>query len=479
MRIIRIATVWIVSILLMLILTIYFVRAYDMRSQGELGPENRIRFEQEFDASREAETDWSAYLEIEDRLDAELHEKILDHARPDSLVDRYSADSLTYPGSFERNWNRSFEMTATTPRGVAVLLHGLSDSPYSMRPTAEILFDAGFSVVAPRMPGHGFAVGGLLHARWPDWAAAVRIAMRHAMTLPGSDEQLLLVGYSNGGLVAVDYALRCDDAPDLSCPDGLVLMSPAVAVTPLAAAANLHSAISWMPYFEKSKWELILPEVDPFKFTSFPMRGGWEIYKFSRRTNKALSDEAEVAGLPPILTFQSVVDSTVSAEAIVALLYNRLPANGSELVIYDVNRSSTVLHLIKNLPEDPARYFASEAPLRFDVTVLRNRNRGGPEVDAFTLAAGELVPVIEQTQLAWPSGIYSLSHIAVPFPADDEVYGNGSGKTGNVPRLAFGALAPRGELGVLRLTPSYFLRSRYNPFFEFQESRLREWIDAL
>jgi len=329
------------------------------------------------------------------------------------------------------------------------------------------------------MPGHGFAVGGLVQTRWEDWVAVVRIAVRHAVKLQGGDQQLLLVGYSIGGLLAVDYALYCDDIADLPCPDGLVLMSPAIAVTSLAAASNLHAVITWMPYFEKSKWQTILPEVDPFKFTSFPMQAAWEIYKLSGRTQKQLSKADKVARLPPILTFQSVVDNTVSARAIVTDLYDKLPANGSELVVYDVNRSSTVLHLMKNMPFDPAVYFESVAPLKFGVTVLRNRHRHGREVESFTLAAGELKPTVESTEYAWPSGFFSLSHIAVPFPTDDQVYGDGSSQSDDDPRIVFGALAPRGEQGVLRLSPAYFLRTRYNPFFEFQESYLLEWLGGL
>ena len=470
---------WLASMLAVLLLTIYFVRAYDSRNMPALGPEYRIEFEHEFEASQETEIDWSAYLEIENKLAIELEENIDSDTRSDSPVDRFSADSQTFPGNYPRNWNRSYEISMPAPRGVAVLLHGLSDSPYTMRSTAEALVNADYSVVIPRMPGHGFAVGGLVQTRWEDWVAVVRIAVRHAVKLQGGDQQLLLVGYSIGGLLAVDYALYCDDIADLPCPDGLVLMSPAIAVTSLAAASNLHAVITWMPYFEKSKWQTILPEVDPFKFTSFPMQAAWEIYKLSGRTQKQLSKADKVARLPPILTFQSVVDNTVSARAIVTDLYDKLPANGSELVVYDVNRSSTVLHLMKNMPFDPAVYFESVAPLKFGVTVLRNRYRHGREVESFTLAAGELKPTVESTEYAWPSGVFSLSHIAVPFPTDDQVYGDGSSQSDDDPRIVFGALAPRGEQGVLRLSPAYFLRTRYNPFFEFQETYLLEWLDGL
>ena len=470
---------WIASMLAVLLLTIFFVRAYDSRNMPALGPEYRIEFEHEFDASQEVQVDWSAYLEIENRLAIELQEKIHNEVRGDSPLDRFSADSLTFPDNLPNNWNRSYEMSAADPRGVAVLLHGLTDSPYSMRSTANTLVNAGYSVIVPRMPGHGFAVGGLVQARWEDWVAVVRIAVRHAMKSQGGDQRLLLVGYSNGGLMAVDYALYCQDVADLPCPDTLVLMSPAIAVTPLAAAANLHAVITWMPYFEKSKWQTILPEIDPFKFTSFPMRAAWEIYKLSARTHKQLVQASKVSKLPPILTFQSVVDNTVSASAIVTDLYTKLPANGSELVVYDVNRSSTVLHLMKDVSDDPVAYFEAVAPLKYGVTVLRNRHRHGREVDLYTLAAGKLKPIIVGTEYNWPLGIYSLSHIAVPFPTDDQVYGDGSGLSDDDPGFAFGALAPRGERGVLRLTPSYFLRTRYNPFFEFQQSFLVGWLNDL
>ena len=59
-------------------------------------------------------------------------------------------------------------------------------------------------------------------------------------------------------------------------------------------------------------------------------------------------------------------------------------------------------------------------------------------------------------------------------PTDAEVHNNlGSAQ------LALGALAPRGEAGVLLLTSNYFLRARHNPFYAFQASKLTAWIDTL
>ena len=61
-----------------------------------------------------------------------------------------------------------------------------------------------------------------------------------------------------------------------------------------------------------------------------------------------------------------------------------------------------------------------------------------------------------------------MSHIAIPFSPDDPVYGrNGS---------SVGAQTPRGEIKVLYLSPDYFLRLRYNPFFEWQAEQISNWL---
>ena len=254
-------------------------------------------------------------------------------------------------------------------------------------------------------------------------------------------------------------------------------MSPGIAITPAAVIMNWHAAISWIPYFEQFEWLSILPEIDPFKFTSFPKRAAWEVHKLSKRMHKGLAKPAEAAKLPPILTFQSIVDYTVGATAIVRTLYDRLPPNGSELVIYDINRNSTLLYLMKNRPADPAEQFRSLAPLDFGVTILRNRDRSGNAMESLSLAAGQTQTVIRPTEHSWPTEIFSLSHIAIPFRADDLLYGNGSTQDENNPGVVFGALAPRGEKGVLLLTPDYFLRTRHNPFYAFQARHLTEWLD--
>lgn len=459
----------------LLIATIYLVRAFDSLRMLDLGPEHRVKFEAEFVHDQESDTDWVDYLAIENSLAVELNDKVNTGRPIGGMLDRHLGSSAMYPENQDRNWNRSFVLSPERrARGVAVMIHGLTDSPYSMRATAELFAAQGYHVVVPRMPGHGFAVGGLRHSDWEDWAAVVRIAVRQAQTFAEDDAPLVIVGYSNGGLLALNYALECTSY-GVPCPDGLVLLSPAIGVSVFASLTNLHHGLSWLEYFEQFQWASLLPEIDPFKFNSFPKNAGWQIWQLTRHTHALMRDAALMSQLPPILTFQSVVDDTVSVTDVFRLLYLQLPDNGSELVVYDVNRFSAILPLMRRELDDPVDLALDLAPLNFSISVLSNRDTTGTEVDAVHIAAGERSKVLRDLNLAWPRAVFSLSHIAIPFRPDDPVYGDGSAPASEN-AIVLGAIAPRGERSVLSLSPNYFLRLRYNPFYSFQEARMRAWL---
>ncbi len=124
------------------------------------------------------------------------------------------------------------------PRGAVVLLHGLTDSPYSVKHLAVNYQQHGFVAVVPRLPGHGTAPGALTDVDWEMWMAATRLAVREATRLAGDAVPLHLVGYSNGGALAMKYALDALDALTLRKPQQLVLLSPMIGVTAFARFAG-------------------------------------------------------------------------------------------------------------------------------------------------------------------------------------------------------------------------------------------------
>ena len=74
---------------------------------------------------------------------------------------------------------------AGAPVGAVVLLHGLTDSPYSLRHIARRYRDDGYVAVAIRLPGHGTVPSGLTDVEWEQWIAATRLAVREARRRAG------------------------------------------------------------------------------------------------------------------------------------------------------------------------------------------------------------------------------------------------------------------------------------------------------
>ncbi|MGI9236846.1 MAG: alpha/beta hydrolase [Woeseiaceae bacterium] len=452
------------------LVTVYLVWALDSRKMPPLRAEHRVEFEEEFKAHHESETDWAGYLAREERLAAEATATLeLREPEPD-VLDRYRRSSLSNPNNYSPNWNRSYTLPAESPRGTAVLVHGLTDSPYSLRATALLLQGLGLTAYGPRMPGHGFAVGDLRHAKWKDWFAAVRIAMRTADAETKSGQPLILVGYSNGGLLAMRYALDCRNDDTMRCPDGIILLSPAIQVSSLARFAQWHRALSWMDYFERFQWVSVLPEIDPYKFNSFPKDPGFEIHSGARAVGEDMMDAP--ADLPPILAFQSAVDDTVSALGVVNL-FRRLPANGSELVLYDVNRSNLTASLMTRPPPDLMDAINRLLPLPFAVTLITNQGPQSLALRAVRFDGRRDVSTERALDMRWQHTVFSLSHVAVPFEPSDPIYG--PNRVAGYPNL--GGVAPKGERKVLSLDPNYFARLRYNPFYSLQRDTIVQWTE--
>ena len=83
---------------------------------------------------------------------------------------------------------------------------------------------------------------------------------------------------------------------------------------------------------------------------------------------------------------------------------------------------------------------------------------------------------MNELDLAWPPGVISLSHVALPFPPDDPLYGRRA--LGNEEALFLGQLAIQGERGLLRIPSDWLMRLRHNPFYAFLERRTLAWVEG-
>lgn len=468
--------VWLVAGALLAVLTLY---GLTVRAMPPLGAWQEARLPDDFQAGSRVTT-MAEYLALENRIFDALAQDV-DARRLDDddtgLFDRYAPGSVTNPATFARNWNRTWIADAPNPVGGALLLHGLSDSPYSLRALAEQLHAGGYSVVVLRLPGHGTVPTALAAANWRDWRAAVDLAERHLRRQLPAGRPLIVAGYSNGALLAADLALVRLDANEPP-PDRLVLLSPAIGVTPVAVLAVVQRWMSTVPGLGKLAWTSIGPEYDPFKYASFPVRAAEDIFDLSREVERrltTLSSDGRLARFPPTLAFQSVVDATIVASGIADRLLARTGRADSELVLFDVNRRAAAAPFLRLAANSLPDTLVRTASLPYALTVVTNATPSTMSVVARRRGGGTADWTSEPLDLTWPAGVYSLSHVAVPFPPDDPVYG----ATPDLPttgRLNLGGLALRGERHIFAVSGDDLLRLRYNPFFPYLARRVTEWL---
>jgi len=444
----------------------------------------------EFDAGKHKDLDFAGYQRLESQLFDELQAKTAQWARdgldPTCLpmgevpaADcRAEADEAFRHSRFNQGgllqrlvegapYNRSFRLVDPNPAGHALLVHGLTDSPYSMRAMAQTLHARGFDVTVLRLPGHGTLPSMMTSMSLRDWTLALRIAAKDVAARVAPGEAFYVGGYSSGGTLVLQYALDALQDETLRRPDRVLLVSPAIELTRVAALAEIIDIFSVVPVpvLDKARWQAIAPEFDPYKFNSFPVNASRQINRATRALQSSLEaaqGDGRLARLAPVVAWQSVVDSTVGSRGVVEQVYARLNGPGHRLVMFDMNR----LPEFGNVAQPAARQLIDRlerAPRGYTLDVVSNDKDQRPRIAVRRSAPGgnaELRP----TTLDWPVGLVSLGHVALPFPAEDPVYGfvRGSGRDG-IPSI--GSWLLRGENGAITIALGSLTRLRSNPFW--------------
>ena len=461
-------------------MTLIGVRIYDTQS----GPPLELWHTwapEELSADDLDGANWREYLAAEQAVFDEVRAEVTANLDPEDQVpvNRYFEGSPVYPGGFVQDWNRSYVLEpAGTPVGAAVFLHGLTDAPFSLRHIAARYQAHGYVAIAIRLPGHGTVPGALTEVEWEDWLAATRLAVREARRRIGPSRPLHLVGFSNGGALAMMYALDALDDPELTDPDRLVLISPMIGITRFALFAGLAGLPAVLPAFAKAAWLGILPEFNPFKYNSFPINGARQSWRVTQVLQQEILRQAragQLDDLPPVLTFQSVIDFTVSTRSVITSLYAHLPDNGSELVLFDINRNTKLGPLLSSTADIVLTRLLPPPPRNFRTTIITNATPDSGEVMERVIEAGAVTEQERRLGLAYPHDVFSLSHVALPFPPSDGLYGFDPDPDEDF-GIRLGVVAPRGERAALIISLDTLLRMSSNPFFPYLAERIEEGL---
>ena len=411
---------WLTTIVLTFLITVLLVRAFDARRGPALKLWHTEKLAAEFQArDRHTVKTLADYLARENALFAELNRKITAVLPPQdqTAINRYAPGYLLYPAG-ATNWNRTVVLAPKYLHGGMLLLHGLTDAPYSLKHVAEHYRDQGYYVLVLRVPGHGTIPSALVRTRWRDWLAAVELGARHVRTQIGLDRPLYFVGYSNGGALALKYALDAAERADLPQVDGLVLISPMIGISRSAVLARWIALMGEIPCFEKSRWLDFMPEYLPYKYNSFPANAAYQSHLISRDLRKEVLRQAKstaITNLPPVLTFQSIVDATVSTPAVVDALYNHLCHPRDEMVLFNVNTRALEGSFIRPTDLEFGRTLLGDRTRHFRLCVITNRDTNSAEVVELSVSPGATQPRSRALGLQWPEEVYSLAHIALPI----------------------------------------------------------------
>ena len=116
----------------------------------------------------------------------------------------------------------------------ALVLHGFTGNPFSIRGVASAIADSGLTVEAPLLPGHGTSVADIVETRWPDWSSAAESAY---LELAARCEKVAVIGLSMGGTLACWIGER---HPEVA---GLVLINPLVRSIPADQVAAVRAMV--------------------------------------------------------------------------------------------------------------------------------------------------------------------------------------------------------------------------------------------
>jgi carboxylesterase len=210
----------------------------------------------------------------------------------------------------------------------ALLCHGFTGTPQSLRPWAEHLAAEGLTVRLPRLPGHGTTVAEANMTTWQDWYAEVDRALSELRT---TCDQVFVMGLSMGGTLAIRLAEEHGD--DIS---GLVLVNPSLLTKRLDRflLPGLRLAVStWSGIGSDVK----KPGSVEQAYDRIPVKAAYSLSKLWLTTRADLAKVSQ-----PILLFRSSEDHVVEPDSSALLLEKVAALDVHEVVLHDSYHVATL-----------------------------------------------------------------------------------------------------------------------------------------
>ena len=117
-------------------------------------------------------------------------------------------------------------------------------------------------------------------------------------------------------------------------------------------------------------------------------------------------------------------------------------------MLFDLNRHAKFGQLLRTASDAALSGLCPHRRGLFRTTIIANANADSSDVVERVTEAGAVTEQSRALGLSYPPGVFSLSHVALPFPISDSLYGMQPDPAENF-GVNLGAIAPRGERGTL------------------------------
>ena len=219
----------------------------------------------------------------------------------------------------------------------ALMVHGFTGTPQSMRPWAEHLAQAGLTVRLPRLPGHGTRWQEMNLTRWPDWYGE---AERAFDDLRRRCDSVFVMGLSMGGTLSLRLAE--ERAGEVA---GLVLVNPSLLTE--NRTARYASLLQWVTPSAKAVGnDVKAPGVTELAYDRTPVKAFVSLRRLWALT---AADLGRITA--PVLLFRSAEDHVVEPASARLLRAQIPPAQVEEVVLENSYHVAT-------LDNDSERIFA-------------------------------------------------------------------------------------------------------------------------
>ena len=233
----------------------------------------------------------------------------------------------------------------------ALLVHGFTGTPQSLRGWAEHLAGAGLSVSLPRLPGHGTSVAEANLTHWEDWYAEIDRALGR---LRERCDDVFVMGLSMGGTLAIRLAEQHGDGIA-----GLVLVNPSL-LTKRPDRFLLPALRLVKPTWAGIASDIKTPGSTELAYDRLPVKAAYQLSRLWTVTRLHLADVTQ-----PLLVLRSTEDHVVEPDSARLLLDKVSSTDVREVLLQDSYHVATLdndaeliydasLEFVRRLARDPA-----------------------------------------------------------------------------------------------------------------------------